>query len=893
MVPTDRDESLDLTLESILDEYRGFDPEAPEETPMPEAAFASKVAEAELIDAGPDELLTPEALMELAPEEAEAEALFSDEAPAEEDAFAAGEAEPEAADLDELLEELLRDEPEDEDDDVRAYYPHGQEPEEEAIPEAEVLPEEEAGMPEALAGVAGAAGAALTRIKTLAMRFVDAVAPVEPDTPARPEDAEPVYDEVLAEEEVPLLSEEETPLSPEQPTQVFQTVADTFGEEDLSAELPQDEEFWAQVLAEEEAFYAHARTGGEDEDGEAEPGEAESYSEAYEYDGTEGDEYDEFEDEDYDEDEYEEVERRSFQEAVIRPITARLASFSVRLRERREERREEAAQEEDLGPEPTARLAHRYYASREGALRSRSRLALAVTLVLLYLTSGLPVLGLLRNSPRVMAMMCVLLQLVVMLIGLDVLTVGLTSFKTRRLGIESLVLLGCVFSLIDGVLCAVSNSLELGMPYCAVSALAVTFLIESAFCRARGHGATFFALKKSDAPVVFTAGTNEEYSGLTLAKSRRSAEGFIHRTEEPGPDAVTFAVLTPYLIAVGVVLSLLATVLSGSIRNAGHIFAGIFAAAAPLVAILIWTSPFRRLATFLQPKGLAIAGWSGASDIGRSKRFVVTDKDLFAPNCIKLEEPEFAVGMSEAKSVAYAAAMIEASGCCLAPAFRELAESYHYPILEVEDFECKNSPGISGVIHGEEVLLGTSEFMRLHNILNTRSEVEEQCTLYVAINRELCAIFPVKYHAQRNIENALHYLLRSKEKPVFAVRDPNIDPRMLKRIFHTQTDNFTFPTIPTRYELSDPYRDEEESVCGIINRTGLAPLLTITKTGRQLCKFVRGGLLASLVVLALGVLMMFWMCSTADFATCSAFHLAVYELVTALIVPIINYFVRK
>ncbi len=65
MVPMEHDTEYDLTLESILEEYRGFNPEAPEETPLPEAAFLSKVAEAELIDAGPEELLTPEELLEL------------------------------------------------------------------------------------------------------------------------------------------------------------------------------------------------------------------------------------------------------------------------------------------------------------------------------------------------------------------------------------------------------------------------------------------------------------------------------------------------------------------------------------------------------------------------------------------------------------------------------------------------------------------------------------------------------------------------------------------------------------------------------------------------------------------------------------------------------------
>ena len=49
------------------------------------------------------------------------------------------------------------------------------------------------------------------------------------------------------------------------------------------------------------------------------------------------------------------------------------------------------------------------------------------------------------------AVLTIVLQLTVMLIGLDVLTPGLTGFKQKRPGIASLVMLSCVFSLIDGV----------------------------------------------------------------------------------------------------------------------------------------------------------------------------------------------------------------------------------------------------------------------------------------------------------------------------------------------------------------------------------------------------------------------------------------------------------
>lgn len=871
MVPIDQNTNFDdLTLDSILDEYRGFDPETPETTPVTEASFATKIAEAELIDAGPEELLTPEKLLALQEETDESASQINLDLNEDELFGREEELTPEALeevlsslhddDLEEILAEIEQnsaDAPydEDEEDDVREYYPHGTEPVyEEEDPEEEDFADD----------------GPFSKLKGLAQRFAEIIAPEEGEFPP---DEEPEFDE-----------DEEDAISPEEPTQVFQAVAETFGE-DVTAELPVDEEVLSQLLQEEE-LYADADAVA---DSETDEEDAAFYGRAPEPDIPAPEEdFDE-----YDDGEYEEVERRSFEEAVIRPLVGRIAALSWRLKERREEKREEDALEEDLGEEIPPRHASRYYASQESALRTRSRFALIVSLVLLYLSSGLPVLGLLRNSPRVMALMCVILELTVMLIGVDVLTVGLTAFKNKRVGIESLVLLGCIFSLADGVLCVVFDSLANGLPYCVVSAFAVTFLIYSSFCRTRGYGLTFHVLSRSKDPAILTAGTNEFYEGITLTKTMRSADGFIHRAEEPGPDAVIFAVLTPYLIAAALILSLLATLLSGSIKNAGHVFAAIFTAAAPLAAIMAYTVPFKSLAAFLQPQGLAVAGWSGASDIGRSKRFVVKDRDLFGPTSISIGQPVFLQGMSEAKIVAYAASLVNASGCCLNPAFIELLSGYNYPLFRVERFRCDSAGGMSGYINDEEVLFGTSEFMRLKEINTSQPDVEDHTSLFVAINHELCGMFPVRYHAMRSVKNALGYLLKSSERPVFAARDPNIAPSMLKKKFRMQTDGFDFPPFRQRYVLSDPEAGVDDPICGVVTRSGLAPLLTITKTGKQLCRYVHAGLAASLILLVIGVLAMFWLCSVGLFATGSAFHLALYELISALVIPLVCYFVKR
>ena len=54
-----------------------------------------------------------------------------------------------------------------------------------------------------------------------------------------------------------------------------------------------------------------------------------------------------------------------------------------------------------------------------------------------------------------------------------------------------------------------------------------------------------------------------------------------------------------------------------------------------------------------------------------------------------------------------------------------------------------------------------------------------------------------------------------------------------------------------------------------------------------------GKLRRRLTLLVIGVLVMFWLCSANLFATGSAFHLVLYELITALMIPLICHFVKR
>ena len=101
-----------------------------------------------------------------------------------------------------------------------------------------------------------------------------------------------------------------------------------------------------------------------------------------------------------------EPERPDFREAVLQPILTRIAAVAYRMRESRSRAREAAAVDEPLGPEPTPERAAAYYGSRIRSLKLRGRISAFVTLILVYISLGLPVFGLLRSSQTILALTC-------------------------------------------------------------------------------------------------------------------------------------------------------------------------------------------------------------------------------------------------------------------------------------------------------------------------------------------------------------------------------------------------------------------------------------------------------------------------------------------------------
>ena len=347
----------EFSLESILDEYKDFQTDAP--APRPQPAYRSRPVTAEMIE-------------EEEAEDAAAEDILM------------------SAELDSALEDITPeagtdapDAPPHEDHDVKRYQPKRQ--------RDHATEEEIEKWNETKANAKRLAKKGISGLKHFASKLSEVV----PDEPVESEEAPPVEDAAIpvsAPPEVPEGLYDPEP-EPEEPTRVFQAVTEE-GMDDSAA-----------------GHTSYARAG--------------DYTAAD--DGTDG------------------PARRSFQDTVLNPLMARLAAVAYRIREHNSAVHASADAEEDLGPEPDAEDAARYYGGQVKSLRFRCRAAMIVCIPLIYISLGLPVFGVLKSSPSVAALVCLMMQLTVMLIGLDVITNGFFNLVRRTPGLESLVFLNCVF----------------------------------------------------------------------------------------------------------------------------------------------------------------------------------------------------------------------------------------------------------------------------------------------------------------------------------------------------------------------------------------------------------------------------------------------------------------
>ncbi len=589
---------------------------------------------------------------------------------------------------------------------------------------------------------------------------------------------------------------------------------------------------------------------------------------------------------------------RSAKERFLSPIVALLALIALRraqhsAKQGAGEAAEDAAAEEL--PEPEPKQAVRACSGQLGPLRIRGRISIAVCLVMIYLTyaasTALPLTGALRTSPRVFCLMLLILELTVMMAGLNIFTDGMVKLCRGKPDAQSMVACSCAITVLDALVLALMNRSTLGTPLCAASAVSLTVAVWGEYwrCSALRRGFRVLTASRNLYTVSGERGITKE---AALLKSRRSIRGFIRRSLEGDYSAGVFRLLTPMLLIASVVLGALAALVRGVPAAIVHDIAMLMAASSAFSATICFSLPYAFAARRFSQNGAAVAGWPGIRDIGRSRNVVITDADVFPKGTLELGDIRILEGAFVDKVISSTASVIAASGSGLAVPFAELIRRNGYSISRVENFEPHDGGGMTAMVNGENVAVGNTGFMNLIGVRVPR-KLGTHNAICTAINGALVGIFMVNYRATGGVQEALVTLLHSNLEPIFALRDFNITPQMLKNKFRLPADNFKFPSYSERFRISGAEPDESSRVAAAIAREGMQPLVDAAERGRRLYSAIRIGTLITAAGCVFGLLMMFLLSWSRNFDVTTTSNVITFMLLWLIPSVVITWGVNR
>ena len=560
-------------------------------------------------------------------------------------------------------------------------------------------------------------------------------------------------------------------------------------------------------------------------------------------------------------------------EKFLSPVVALLALMTHK-RSRRAEADDitATADEEDANiPEMAPEKAAKFYGNQAGFIKLRGKIAAGLSLVMLYITlaydSFLPLAGAMKGSTACSTVLLIML-LSVMLCGLDVFTAGIMSLVRGRPNADSLVSVSCLMAAADALVIALDNSGSLGLPFCAIAAISMSFSIWGAYYTCLGMRCSFKIMGSKKASAI-TAEKGINPKGFALLRSARGIGGAVRRSELADLTEYVYNVLTPVLIACALVFGVLSSFFHGQSEAFVHCVSTMLAVSGAFGAGICFALPFAISSKKLYSVGAAICGWGGVRDIGRSRNVVIGDSDIFPRDCVEINTIRVLEGSIADKVIAYTGSVIAASGNGMAAAFTDMLERNGYTLCKVENFEANDGGGMTAVVGGEQVMVGSTGFMNLMGI-RVPQKIATRDTVFTAINGTLVGIFTLSNKVTPATQDALGLLQRTRREPIFALRDFNISPVAIENKFHLPADKINFPSFSERFRISGTPVTEESPVAAVISREGVVPIVELSERGSRLYWGALAGTAIAAATAVLGLVIMFISCWQGNFEAGSA-----------------------
>ena len=538
----------------------------------------------------------------------------------------------------------------------------------------------------------------------------------------------------------------------------------------------------------------------------------------------------------------------------------------------------------------------RRYSRGLSVLKLRTVLVFLLAGLILYLTLGpsfgAPLPGLLQESYALVLYCQAGLLGLALVLSLDAALWGIFRLITFRLGMDSLVVLSCAATLADALTLMRLAETPERQPYCGVAALALAFTMLGNYLKRKGQRVACRTAASASEPYLVTLDEGAWNGRDAYAKWSGEPIGFGRQMQAPDGAERIFHVMAPLLLLSCLLFSVLASVGRKRPEDLLWCLSAMLSASASFSATLCYGLPWNALSARLAKSGAALAGWDGVTATSGRSGILLTDYDLFPPGTVSLNGIKIFGDFPVDKVVGITATLIRDTGSGLDKIFHDLLRSQGATYRRASDFCCYEGGGVSAVMRGETVLVGTASFMHLMEVplpqgLNVKNAV------FCAIDGELAGLFALKYSLHGTVEPALFALIQNRIAPVLATRDFNIIPAMLQQRFKLPADRMEFPAVERRVELSARDRKHSDILTAVLCREGVGPFTEAAVGGKRLRSAVQASAILTCLGSCAGVVLGFYLTFMAAYDSLTPLNLLVFLLMWMVPTILISHWIDR
>ncbi len=496
------------------------------------------------------------------------------------------------------------------------------------------------------------------------------------------------------------------------------------------------------------------------------------------------------------------------------------------------------------------------------------------------------------EQPFMATLELLLMQFFAMLIGIDMIGMGIYALFKGAPDRKTLLTLTCFATLAHACITIFVPSWDQVLPYCAVSILLLfaTMQEEKGRLAARHFTVKAAMLQPQPTGIYCHADKPENVRRVTKVPQEDCA-AFLTELEKPDlPQTLAF-IYAPIAITSAIIFALVSTVGMGAPSRFCWGLSVLLALASPLGVLFGVGKAHSRVAKHLLKEGAALSSIRGARALCRAKQVVFDDVDLFPLGSVSIQGLRNYGKYDNEKLLAYVAAITSAAGLGVGRIFSEkLREQYGRPVRASELLRY-DSGGLSADIGPDSVMVGTASFLtRLNVRIPDMAGVENG--VFVVINNQVGGAFTLVYHPTAQTYAALHGL-RRRMHPLLLVRDFNITAAMAESLFELRSGSMEELTGERMELVCDPLYVKNDAVCAILSRDGITPYAEVLRYADKLSRTVRTRMRIGIFAGICGVLIGFYLVHSYSLVALSPKNVLLYLLLWYLPVFLCGFGTRK